>query len=496
MGLETLIYPIIIVLVILILVGGFLSMWKKVPQDKARVVTGLKKRVISGGGGLVIPLLERTDIISLENMKIELRTDGALTEEGVELTVDGVTVVKVKSDEESIYSAMEQFNTGKEFDTINRIKETSKDVLEGKLREIISTMTVEEIYKNREKFASQVQEVAAVDLAQMGLEIKAFTIRDISDENGYLKALGKKRISEVKRDAEIAEAKAKSETEIKKAEAQRDSKVQTAIAYKDGERARLESETEISEFNKNKELKVQVYRQEQQVQTAQADLAYEIEQNKVKKEVVETEMQVKLLEQDRQIEIAEKEAVRVEKELDAKVKKQADANKYEAEKRADAEKYKQIQDAQARAESIKLEGQARAEARRLEGLAEVDIIKETGKAEAEAMQAKAEAFKQYNEAAITQMLVEKLPDIAKSIAEPLTKTEKIVIIDNGNTEGKGGASKVTGYVTDIMSQLPDAVEALTGVNIMDVVKSKFIPKDMNKIEQVDSVEIKEVDENK
>ncbi|CAH2214275.1 flotillin family protein [Tepidibacter aestuarii] len=496
MALETLIYPVIIVLVILILVGGFLSMWKKVPQDKARVVTGLKKRVISGGGGLVIPLLERTDIISLENMKIELRTDGALTEEGVELTVDGVTVVKVKSDEESIYSAMEQFNTGKEADTIDRIKETSKDVLEGKLREIISTMTVEEIYKNREKFASQVQEVAAVDLAQMGLEIKAFTIRDISDENGYLKALGKKRISEVKRDAEIAEAKAKSETEIKKSEAQRDSKIQTAIAYKEGERARLESETEISEFNKNKELKVQAYRQEQQVQTAQADLAYEIEQNKVKKEVVETEMQVKLLEQDKQIEIAEKEAVRVEKDLDAKVKKQADANKYEAEKRADAEKYKQIQDAEARAQSIKLEGQARAEARRLEGLAEVDIIKERGKAEAEAMQAKAEAFKQYNEAAITQMLVEKLPDIAKSIAEPLTKTEKIVIIDNGNTEGKGGASKVTGYVTDIMSQLPESVEALTGVNIMDIVKSKFVPEDINKIEVSDAVEINEVDENK
>ncbi len=468
---EILIYPAMIVGGILILILGFLSMWKKVPQDKALVVTGMKKRVISGGGGFAIPILERTDIISLENMKIEVRTDGALTEEGVEIIVDGVTVVKVKSDEESILSAMEQFNTGNEKETIERITSTSKDVLEGKLREIISTMTVEEIYKNREKFASQVQEVAALDLAQMGFEIKAFTIRDISDPNGYLKALGKKRIAEVKRDAEVAEAKAKSETEIKKSEAERDAKIQTAIAYKDGERARLESETEIAEFSKNKELKVQSYRQEQQVQTAQADLAYEIEQNKVKKEVVETEMAVKLLEKDKSIEIADRESMRIEKELDAKVRKQADANKYEAEKRADAEKYKQIQDVHARAESIKLEGQARAEAKRLEGLAEVEIIKEKGKAEAEAMREKAKAFKEYNEAAIIQMLVEKLPEIAQSIASPLSKTEKIVIVDNGG-EGKG-ASKVSGYITDIMAQVPEAVEALTGVNLMDVVKNKF-----------------------
>ncbi|SHJ53299.1 flotillin family protein [Tepidibacter formicigenes] len=471
LDMSALIYPAIIVGVILILIMGFLSMWKKVPQDKARVVTGLKKRVISGGGGLVIPLLERTDIISLENMKIEVRTDGALTEEGVEIIVDGVTVVKVKSDEESILSAMEQFNTGNEKETIERIKVTSKDVLEGKLREIISTMTVEEIYKNREKFTAQVQEVAAVDLAQMGLEIKAFTIRDIADNHDYLNSLGKKRIAEVKRDAEIAQAKAKSETEIKKAEAERDAKIQTAIAFKEGERARLESETEIAEFSKNKELKVQSYRQEQQVKKAQADLAYEIEQNKVKKEVVETEMEVKLLEKDKSIEIADKESLRIERELDAKVKKQADANKYEAEKRAEAENYKQIKDAHARAEAIKLEGQARAEAKRLEGLAEVEIIKEKGKAEAEAMREKAQAFKEYNEAAVIQMLVEKLPEIASSIATPLSKTEKIVIVDNGG-EGKG-ASKVSGYITDIMAQVPEAVEALTGVNIMDMVKNKF-----------------------
>ena len=190
-------------------------------QDKALVITGLRKRVISGGGGFVIPLLERTDKISLENMKIEVKTDGARTEQGVDIRADGVAVIKVKSDKESILSAVEQFNTGKEDQTIEIIKDTGKDVLEGKLREIISKMTVEEIYKDREVFASQVQEVAAVGLAAMGLELKAFTIRDISDKNGYLEALGKPRIAEVKKNAAIAEADAAKETKIKTSESER-----------------------------------------------------------------------------------------------------------------------------------------------------------------------------------------------------------------------------------------------------------------------------------
>ena len=475
--------PGIIIAVIVILIGSILSMWKKVPQDKALIVTGLKKRVISGGGGFVIPLFERSDIISLENMKIVVRTEGALTEQGVDIIVDGVTVIKVKSDEESIYSAVEQFNTGKESDTIESIKGTAKDVLEGKLREIISKMTVEEIYKDREKFASQVQEVAALDLASMGLEIKAFTIRDISDVNGYLNALGKKRISEVKRDADIAEANAKSEKDIKTAEAEKLSKISTARAYKEGEKARIEAETEIAEYNKNKELKVQAYRKEQETEKAKADLAYIIEENTVKQEVTETEMAVELLRKNKAIEVAEKEALRRERELEANVKKEAEAQKYkqiqEAEARAkatmldaEAQKFKGIQEAEARAKTIKLEGEAKAESIRVQGEAEAEVIKQKGMAEAEAMLEKAEAFKQYNEAAVIQMLVEKLPDIAKNIAEPLTKTEKIVIIDNGGDGKSGGASKVSGYVTNMIAQVPEAVEAITGLNVLDLLKNR------------------------
>lgn len=449
--------PILIVAVLLLLIFSILLMWRKVPQDKALVVTGLRKRVISGGGGLVIPLLERSDLISLENMKIEVRTDGALTEQGVDIKADGVAILKVKSDKESILSAIEQFNTGSEKSTIDNIKDTAKDVLEGKLREIISKMTVEEIYKDREKFASQVQEVAAVDLAQMGLQIKAFTIRDIKDDNGYLIALGKKRISEVKRDAEIAEAEADKETKIK-----------TASATREGEQARLEAETQIAESFKEKELKIQAYRKDQQTETAKADLAYEIEASKVQQEVEKEKMQVLIVKKQKEIELAVQEALRKERELEANVKKLAEAEKYSLEKRAEADKYREIQDAEAEAETIRLKGTAMANAKREEGMAEVDIIREKGKAEAEAMMKKAEAFKQYNEAAITQMVIEKLPEIARAIADPLSKTEKIVIVDNG---GNGdGAAKVSKYVTNIMAQLPETVEALTGADLKQLLK--------------------------
>lgn len=446
-----------IIAVIFLLILSVLTMWKKVSQDKALVITGLKKRVISGGGGFVIPLLEKTDLISLENMKIEVRTDGALTEQGVDITADGVAVIKVKSDKESILASVEQFNTGKEKETIVVIKDTAKDVLEGKLREIISKMSVEEIYKDREKFASQVQEVAAVDLADMGLEIKAFTIRDISDNNGYLEALGKKRIAEVKRDAQIAEADANKET-----------KIQTAEANRLGEAASILAETQIAESSKEKELKVQLYRKEQETERAKADLAYEIESSKVQQEVEKEKMQVQIVIKQKEIELAEQEAIRKEKELDAIVIKQADAEKYSVEKQAEADRYKEIQIAMAEAEAIKLRGNAMAEAKRAEGMAEVEIIRQKGMAEAEAMMKKAEAFKQYNDAAVSQMIIEKLPELAKAIAEPLAKTEKIVIVDGGK-DGKG-AAKVSSYVTDILSTLPETVNALTGVNLTDILK--------------------------
>jgi len=453
---------VIIIIAIVAVFFAMLALWKRIPQNKAAVITGLRKRIISGGGGLVVPLLERYDVISLENIKIPLDISNALSSEGVPVMVKSVAVVKVKSDKESIYSAVEQFFRGNTDKTAAEIATQSSYVLVGKLREIIAKMTVEEIFQDKDKFSSEVQENAAIALAEMVLEIKAFTVMEIDDQNGYLVALGRKRISEVKRDAQIAEAEAERETVVKTAEANRR-----------GAEAKILAETQIAEAAKERDIKIQSYRKEQESAKAVADNAYLIEENKVKKEVTETELQVELLRRQRETELAEQEAKRKEKELEATVNKQADAERYRQERLAEAKKFEQVTKAQAEAEAVKLEGFAKAEAVRVQGQAEAEAIQAKGFAEAEAMLKKAEAFKQYNDAAVIQMMIERLPEIAKNVAEPISRTEKIVVIDNGGGgNGKpAGASKIAGYVTDIVAQLPETVEALTGVNLIDVLKN-------------------------
>ena len=430
-----------------------LMLWKKAPQDKAIVVTGLKRRVISGSGGSVIPYLEQTSRISLENIKVEVKTHESLDSNGVPIDTDGVAIIKVNSDPKSVLLAVEQFNTGREKETINVIKETVQDVLEGKLREIVSKMTIEEIYKDREMFANEVENVAKADLDKMGLEIKTFTIRDIDDTKGYLTALGAKQIAEVKKNAAIAEA-----------EAERDRMQKTSEAKRLGTEAQLKAETEIALAKKEKELRVQAYKEEEQKAQAKADYAYEVEQNIVKKSVIEALKNTQLFEEQRQTEIAMQQAIKQEKELEATVKKVAEAQKYKEQQEADAQRYAIIKNAEAEAESIRIKGAAEAEATRVKGQA----LAEAMKAEAEAMREKAEAYKQYGEAAIVQMIVEKLPDIAKNIADPLSQTEKMVIIDNG---GGHGAAKVTQNVTKMISEVPEVVESLTGINLIDLISS-------------------------
>lgn len=456
------------IVIFVIIVGLIMITWKKAPQDKAIVVTGLKRRVISGRGGLVVPFFEQTNRISLENMKVEVRTKDSLDSNGVPIDTDGVAIIKVKSDSESVLLAMEQFNTGKERETIDVIKNTVQDVLEGKLREIVSKMTIEEIYKDREMFANEVENVAKNDLEKMGLEIKTFTIRDIDDTKGYLQALGAKQIAEVKKNAAIAEAEAKRE------EMQR-----TAEAKRLGMEAQISAEAEIARANKDKELKVQSFKEEEKKAQAKADFAYEVEKNIVHKKVVETLKDAELFEEQRQTEIAEQQVRKTEKELESAVKKVAEAEKYKAEQAAEAERFEMIKKAEAEAEAIKIKGMAEAEAIRLVGQANADAMK----AEAEAMEKKAEAYKQYGEAAIIQMLSDKLPEIAKSIAEPLSKTDKMVIIDNG---GEGGASKISKNVANIMAEVPEVVNSLTGIDLIELIKGITDKKD---------IKVKDIDKN-
>ena len=347
-SLSGLLIPVAIVAGVIIVILG---VWRKVPQDKAMVVTGLKKRVISGRGGIVIPLLEQSDKISLENIAVPLKTNESLDSNGVPINTDGVAVIKVKSDEKSVLIAVEQFNVSDMDKTISVIEKTVKDVLEGKLREIVSKMTIEQIYSNREEFANQVEQVAKVDIAKMGLEIVTFTIRDITDSNGYLKALGAKQIAEVKKNAAIAEAEAKRE------EMQR-----TSEAKRLGEEAQLKADTEIAAARKEKELKVQEFKGEEKKAQAKADLAYEVEENIVRKQVIDATKNAELLEEQRQTEIAEQQAKKKEMELNATVKKVAEADRFGEEQKAEADKYAKIQEATAEAERVRILGEAEAAA--------------------------------------------------------------------------------------------------------------------------------------
>lgn len=493
--------PIIIAVVgIVIILAVILSMWKKVPQDRAAVVTGLRKRIITGGGGIVVPVFERVDYISLGNLQIDVSTDESMSSQGVPIAVIGTAVIKVKNEQKSIFNAIEQFTGNNARDIENSIRDTATNVLEGKLREIVSTMTVEEIYRDRETFSAKVQEVVGTELGEMGLEVKVFTIKDINDSNGYIQALGVKQIAEKKKDAEIA-----------KAEANRETQIETSKARRAGEQARLQAETEISEAAKMKAVQEASYMQEQQAAKAKADAAYDIQRNITEKDVVAAAMDVELMKQERQkdietaqvqieiakeqknIELAEKQAERKKQSLRAEVVEPALADKEKQQTVADAQKYRKIAEAEAEAEAkkkfaeaeaqaqkikaeadaaaIKATGQAEADVISQKGQAEADAIRAKGIAEAEAMQKKAEAYKQYTNAAVAEMLINVLPQIAGNIAQPLSQIDKIVIMDGGSGNGNG-VSNVAGNVTGVMTQVFESMKEVTGIDLQDIVKAQ------------------------
>ncbi len=520
--------------VLILLVVSVLSMWRKVPQDKALVVTGLKKRVISGGGGLVIPLLERTDAISLENMQISVIVRG-LTSTGVDIEVGALTIIKIKNVTEKILAAMEQFNTGDITGTIRNITETSKEVLEGKLREILSGMTVEEIYQNREKFASSVQEVAAKELEDMGLEIKAFTIKEIKDDQGYLDSLGKKQVAEVKKNALIAESNALREQEItiaqnaretatKTAELQKETAILLAIAKQQEQEAQAEADIKIANATKDKDLIVLANMEATQKKQAMTDAAYQIESNRVQKEIIATQMDAQLVQEEKNVEltkaqmevertreeqettVARQKALRRQEELNSEVQKEAeaqaekmrtmaDAEAYRRQKEAEARKYEDIAKAEAEAAKRKLEaeaeaeavkvsglaeaqsteavGKAKAQAIQAEGLAEAEVIREKAFAEAEAKRKLAEAYKEYGEAAMMEMVVKVLPEITGSItqaiAEPVSKIGQITIVDSGDSNKS--ISKVAGYSAELLTQVPAMVKTVSGIDLQSLLRN-------------------------
>jgi len=492
-----------IIVGVLLVLFVITRLWRRIPQDKAAVITGLKKRVITGGGSFVIPMFERIDVISLENIPLSISTMSAMTVQGVPISATGVAVIKVKNERASILCAIEQFHAGREDATNQRIRDTTNSVLEGKLREIVGKMTVEEIYKDREAFSQQVREVADISLATMGFELIAFTIKEVTDPNGYLEALGAPRIAAVKKDAAIAEA-----------EADRDAQIKIAEANKAGEEARLRSEALIAEAEKEKNVKESIFQKESQTAKAEADAAYEIQENKMRKTIIDTnadaeiikqqrdqeimteQMQVEVAREEKNIELAKTKAEAKKRFLEETVVNPAEASRTEAELKAEAEKVKSIKNAEAEAQAKELNAAAEAaakmktaeaEAFRIKsiGLQEAEIIKARGEAEANAiklkleaeadgMLKKAEAYRQYGDAAVIQMIVEALPEMAKNIAAPIGNIDKIMVWDSGSGEGDG-AMKLVNNVTKTMAATADAMNEMVGFDMKKAIERFVSP---------------------
>jgi len=420
----------------------------KAGPNEAVIVSGPRKipRVVSGALTFVFPIIEKMYRLSLEVITLRVETPRVYTKEGVAVSVDGVAQVKVAHSKEAILTAAQQF--------LRKARDEMADValqtMEGHQRAMLGTMTVEEIYKDRDAFAKQVREVASADMANMGFEIVSFTIKDIGDEQGYLDALGVRRTSEVKRDAEIGLA-----------EANRDAMIKSADADRTGQAARYKADTEIAESNRDFSVEKANYDREVNAKKAEAELAYKLQETKTHQQIREEEIQIEVIERRKRIELQEQEALRKEVELDATVRKPAEAEKYRLETIAEGEKAKIIAQAEAKAELI-----------RMLGSAEADAIRMKGTAEAEAMKKKAISWKEYGQAAIIEQLIESLPQIADAVAQPLSKTDRIVVIGQGGNADQGaGTNRITRDVTNIISQLPDVVEALTGIDILGTIKS-------------------------
>ncbi len=473
---------------------AYLTFLKKAGPNEVIVVSGRGKvRFVTGGADMVIPLFHTWNRLSLEVMTLDVNTPEVYTSQGVPVMVDGIAQIKIRKDEVSLHAAAERF-LGKKTEEIARI---ALETVQGHLRAILGTLTVEEIYKNRDQFAQKVQEISAGDLANMGLGIDSFTIRDIRDKHGYLEALGRPRIAEVKRTASIAEAVAAKEAAIAQADAERETREKQAESMKLAQEAEARRDASVAEANadkarRQKEADAAAFRAAEIAQFA-AQQAIAEQQALANAKKAEAEMAYELKKKTVEIQVQEQEIQRREKELDATIRRAAEAKRFEIETLADANRKRVEQEAEAErarlsllaegekakglaaAEVARATGVAAADAEKAQGLAEAAIREAQGLAEAKAreaqgladalgMEKKAEAWQKYNEAAVMQILAPILPEIARAVAEPLSRIDRITLVNTGGGDD-GAVSKITGEVARVIAQVPPVVESLTGTDI-------------------------------
>ena len=462
---------------------AYLAFLKKVGPNEVLVVSGRGRvKFVTGGADMVIPLFHTWNTLSLELMTLDVTTPEVYTVQGVPIIVDGVAQIKIKKDEASLHAAAERF-LGKEPEEIAKI---ALETVQGHLRAILGTLSVEDIYKNRDQFAQKVQEISTGDLANMGLGIDSFTIRDIRDKHGYLEALGKPRIAEIKRTASIAEAVAQKEAAVAQADAERETREKQAEASRLAQEAEAKRDAAVAEANADKQRRQReadaTAMRAAEIANFQAQQAIAEEQAIANKKRAEAEMAYELQKKTLEIQVQQQEVQRREKELEATIKRQADAKRYEVETLAAAEKNRlaiiaegeklrgffaaevTARQGQAEADAEKARGLAAAEVRQAQGLAEAESQKARGLAEALTMEKKAEAWQKYNEAAVLQILAPLLPEIARAIAEPLAKVDRITMVNTGGN-GEVGVSRITGEMAKVIAQVPPVLESLTGLKL-------------------------------
>lgn len=449
---------VVIALILLVMTG-----YVKSPSDTAYIISGLKKepKYVIGRSSIRIPFLQRMDKLMLKMISVDVKTEDSVpTNDYINVNIDSAVKVKVSSDPAKMKIAASNFlNKNEEY-----IRSSVVDVLQGNVREIIGQMKLEEIVQDRKKFADKVQENAAPDMAKMGLDIVSFNVQNVTDNGNVIENLGIDRVVSISKSAQIS-----------RAESERDIAVAKASAEKQANDARVEAETAIAEQNNALEIKKQELKKQSDIKKAEADAAYEIQEQEQRKTIEIATADANIAKQEKEAEIKEKEIAVKEKSLDAEVKKQADAEKYARMQKADADKYEAEQRAEAEkitkmkeAEAAKAQGVAEAEVTKAKGMAEAETIRAKGMAEAEAMEKKADAMAKYGKAAMTEMIIKVLPQMAEAIAKPLESIDKVSII--GGT-GDSGMSTISDNVPQVLAKTIESVKETTGFDLTEVMKA-------------------------
>ncbi len=477
----------IIAVLLIVVAAGYV----KAPPDKAFIISGMRRapRILIGRAGVKIPFFERVDKLYLGQMTVDIKTEQSVpTNDFINVNVDAVAKVRIGTSQEAIQLAAKNFlNKAPE-----QITNDLKDSLQGNMREIIGTLALKTINTDRDSFSDQVMEKASRDMNKLGIEILSCNIQNVTDENGLINDLGMDNTAKIKKDAAIA-----------KAQADRDVAIAQAEADKAANDARVIAQTEIAEKNNALAIKQAELKKQADTASAVADAAYSIQEQEQQKTIQAATVNAQIARAEREAELKQKEVIVKQQELAAEVEKKADAEKYQAEKKAEAEliqrqkkaeaaKYEQEREADAKraqaeaqkyaaeqeASGIKAKYDAEAAGIAAKGKAEAEAIKAKGIAEAEAMEKKAEAYKKYNGAAMAEMMIKIMPQMAAEIAKPLSQIDKINIYGTG--DGTNGASQISGNMPIVMKQVFDTMSEATGVDFTEIMKAGTYDAKVNK----------------